>query len=499
MEHGIKDIAERLRNAKAGGRSCSLLVGAGCSVKAGIPLAAEFVEIIKEKHEMCYERADEPKTYASCMAELTVDERRELIGKYVDDAKINWAHVAMALLMREGYVDRVLTTNFDPLVVRACALLGEFPAVYDFAASDLFKPAHISDKAVFHLHGQRAGFAQLNTESEVNAHSQLLEPVFEDAGRGRLWIVVGYSGENDPVFRQLTRASHFDSGLYWIGYQDNEPAKHVHEGLLNADKDAHHIKGFDADSFFISLTQKLGIFPPQLIGQPFDHLGTMFEMLTPYPVGEAGGGPDVTKEAREAVSRAATNYARRKSTGARAQELLMAGKYDDVIAFRDEYEKDPTPELADSISWAYLGKGISLFDQARTKKGKDAGRLFAQAEKEYEAAVAFKVDMHQALNNWAQLLVTRALMNDENEREQLLADAREKALEADSLVEGYGAYNVACVAALRGDEKGCREWLEKWRDAGVVLSADPKGDPDFDSVRESDWFKEFIAGLEKPD
>ena len=62
------------------------------------------------------------------MAEL-----RDLVAEYVDSAKINWAHICIALLFQAGYVDRVLTTNFDPLVNRACALLGQFPAVYDCA------------------------------------------------------------------------------------------------------------------------------------------------------------------------------------------------------------------------------------------------------------------------------------------------------------------------------------------------------------------------------
>ena len=66
--------------------------------------------------------------------------------------------------MANGYVDRVLTTNFDPLVVRACAAVGVFPGVYDFAASTYFKGAFVPDRAVFHLHGQSTGFVLMNTQ-----------------------------------------------------------------------------------------------------------------------------------------------------------------------------------------------------------------------------------------------------------------------------------------------------------------------------------------------
>jgi hypothetical protein len=196
------------------------------------------------------------------MAELTLGERRDLIAEYVDKAKINWAHIGIACLLQKGYVDRFLTTNFDPLVMRACALLGEFPAVYDFAASQFLKPADIPDKAVFHLHGQRTAFVLMHTQAEVERQSERLGPLFQNAGEGRIWIVVGYSGENDPVFDHLARVDRFDNGLYWVGYLDSEPAEHVSKRLLLDGKYAFLVKGWDADSFFVSLTQKLGIFPP---------------------------------------------------------------------------------------------------------------------------------------------------------------------------------------------------------------------------------------------
>ena len=135
-------------------RGCTLLIGAGCSVTAGIPTAAGFVDVIRDEHKLAYERAT-AKTYPQCMAELLLAERRDLIARYVDKAQINWAHLCIALLMESGYVNSVLTTNFDLLVVRACAVLGVFPAVYDFATSQLLKRADIPDQALFYLHGQR--------------------------------------------------------------------------------------------------------------------------------------------------------------------------------------------------------------------------------------------------------------------------------------------------------------------------------------------------------
>jgi NAD-dependent SIR2 family protein deacetylase len=152
LQRSIDDVIESVRSAKDSGRSCALLVGAGCSVTAGIPAGRGFVERIQKDHRRDYQRAD-PKSYAQCMAQLAPAERRELIAGLVDKAQINWAHLAIAQLLKNGYVDRILTTKFDMLVARACALVGKFPATYDFAASQAIRTADLPNEAVIHLHG----------------------------------------------------------------------------------------------------------------------------------------------------------------------------------------------------------------------------------------------------------------------------------------------------------------------------------------------------------
>jgi len=77
----VEEIKETLQNAKSRGAKCALLIGAGCSVKAGIPTAAGFVDIIKDKYKHAYQRAPE-KTYPMCMGELLLRERRDLIAHH---------------------------------------------------------------------------------------------------------------------------------------------------------------------------------------------------------------------------------------------------------------------------------------------------------------------------------------------------------------------------------------------------------------------------------
>ena len=171
---------------------------------AGIPAAGGIVEYVEHNYGRKFARATQP-TYPDVMAELHERERRDVIGHFVDsdDLRVNWAHLCIGLLVHEGFVDRVLTTNFDPLVVRACAMLDDFPPVYDFGTSQLFQPANTPDKAVFYLHGQRSGFRMLHTVAECADHAKRLAPLIHETVQGRTVIVVGYSGANDPVFDLL--------------------------------------------------------------------------------------------------------------------------------------------------------------------------------------------------------------------------------------------------------------------------------------------------------
>jgi hypothetical protein len=439
VERKIEDVADTLRQGQKAGRGCTLLIGAGCSVTAGIPTAQGFVDLIRENHRAAYDRA-EPKTYMACMNQLTSGVRRDMIAEKVDRARINWAHMAIAQLMREGYVDRVLTTNFDRLVVRASAALGQFPAVYDFGASQLFKPADVPEKAVFHLHGQRTGFVLIITDQQTREHFDRLKPVFDDAGSGRTWIVVGYSGESDPVFDHLANVKSFDFGLYWVGYGDTDPTPAVRERLLEAEKDAYFIRGYDADRFFVDLTRKLECFPPDLVRRPFTHLKTFLETLTEFRLTSGEQTVDVLEETRHMVSKAIGHFEQSheptEEAGAPAEAAeppkppepataatpsepddalqlqattaLMAGNYEEVQTLARKLGDKLQGSLTDIVAWSFVAHGDQLAEQAKTKDGDEADRLFTEAGEKYRQALSIKPDKHEALYNWGNALLEQA-------------------------------------------------------------------------------------------
>ncbi len=446
----LMDIVESLKHAKRRSKKCSLLIGAGCSSTANIPLASGFVQTIKKDFPCAYERATEKK-YPQCMAQLSRGEQRDLIAKHVDNAQINWAHICIALLIKHGFVDRILTTNFDPLIVKACALLGEFPAVYDFAASQLYESNKIPDKAVIYLHGQRTGFVLMNTPKECKKHSKYLAPVFTDAGTGRVWLVVGYSGESDPVFKHIANINAFEYPLYWIGYDNNEPAPHLRDELLSADKDAYYVKGYDADKFFMELCRGLNIFPPKFVNKPFSHLQEILRPIAPYydtrtdkknileatydlidkaiasiekPVKPKAAGKKFTKTELDKIEMKIT-------------PLIMAGKYEEALKqvnlFGDPLPTDLTP-LYGSI---YNNWGNDLADQANHKDGIEADVLYKEACKKYAKAIMIRPNDFNAFYNWGTTIAQQAMLKQDMEAFSLYEQACTKFAKATEIKPDY--------------------------------------------------------------
>lgn len=375
-QRGRGDVVHALRAARRAKRPATLLIGAGCSATAGIPTAHGIVERIAREFPAAYERAGRGG-YAACMNELSEGVRRDIIREYVAAAKINWAHIAIAQLLKEGFVGQVLTTNFDPLLQRACALTGVSPAVYDLASAPRLVHHFVEPPAIFHLHGQHSGFMLLNTEAKMTEHARVLTPLFDRLGGGQPWIVAGYSGVTDPVFSAFANIPHFDYDAFWIGYEDSVDP-HV-EKLVTSEKGLHWIPGQDADTFFSDVARELECFPPLFLGQPFTHLQRELEGVAEWPfqlhfLGQPSpdASVDFLEAARELVRSAAAHFEDGKrisrkdivsGTALRALYYYHSGDYDRAIRLAPRRSLDQKLEIF--ISLALSGKAAMLLRDVR--------------------------------------------------------------------------------------------------------------------------------------
>lgn len=344
----LEDVVSALKKAKEDNINVNLLIGAGCSVTANIPAAQGMVDAIKKEFPGEFKRA-KIKDYPNCMSKLTPSERRNLISRIVKDAKINWTHIAIAQLLKHGYINRILTLNFDNLVQRACSLVNEFPAIYDMTTSSEFRTDLLFDKSVIHLHGQHTGFILCNTEEEVDAQSKVLQPIFDQLDQKSLWIVIGYSGNNDPIFKLLAKKEIFENRLFWVGYENNSPSEMLKSDLLSDEKYAFFIKGFNSDDFFVLVSQHLGCFPPTFIRKPFTHLSDTLDTLARYKIPSINhktvryrnieDSKAIHSLTKNVVQKAISSIENNKKL--MAQHYIMAGLFDEVIKLAEE----PTDEI----------------------------------------------------------------------------------------------------------------------------------------------------------
>ena len=138
----------------------------------------------------------------------------------------------------------------------------------------------------------------------------------------------------------------------------------------------------------------------------------------------------------------------------------------------------------------YTNWGSTLCKWARLKGDE---KLFEQARQKFEQAVNIKPNRSEAFNGLAATLLYRAqLAVGKPEYEDLLNQAEEKSLKAESLETGAGAYNLACIYAKRSDKDRCKIWLLVGQEAETLMTREQAmKDGDLDTVRDEPWFKEI--------
>jgi len=166
-----------------------------------------------------------------------------------------------------------------------------------------------------------------------------------------------------------------------------------------------------------------------------------------------------------------------------ALRLQNEGKYEEAC---DKYAE--LIKLNPDDHWAYNNWGTALTELARIKENEE---LFKDAYGKYAKAVEIKSDYHLAYNNWGgNLLYWARLKIGTPEYEDLLKQAEEKCLKAESLKKGEGAYNLACLYALRNNKEECRKWLLVRQETGTLPERNQAmKDSDFENVKNEQWFR----------
>ncbi len=170
-------------------------------------------------------------------------------------------------------------------------------------------------------------------------------------------------------------------------------------------------------------------------------------------------------------------------TGSEAQQLLD----ESIVKYKAALEIKPDDNVSLN-NW-----GISLLHLAEMKSGEEAETLYNESIQKYEAALDIEPDYHVALISWGSTLLDLSDLKTGKEEDDCLRLAESKLIRAEEISPGCGSYNLACLAALRGESLECKKWLESARKYDTLQSIRHMGkDQDFDSVRSEKWFKDFL-------
>ncbi|PHR61178.1 MAG: hypothetical protein COA43_04155 [Robiginitomaculum sp.] len=451
----IESVADAMRRAKKDpSTDFAFITGAGCSLSAGIPLASTLAKEIQKKHAFqCRKLSGKDKeNYGKCMANIDKKERIAILAPYLKNAKVNWAHIAIASMLEAGYIDRILTFNFDSVLARACGMVGQYPAVYDYGSAASSSTDHIVNPAIIHLHGQGHGHTLLNTGRETEQHVKNLRSLLQDTFDTHKILIVGYSGQSDAAFEEMNTIYNDRNQLFWAGFEEKLP--HHITSLLSESDIANYIANADADFFLMDLARELGCFPPVLMKNPYEHLLKELKPLAEFPFSN-DNKIDYAQDIRVQLEQDKTKWAKK---GPSYVSLLAEGAYQKIIDHSKTRNTIPKKDKS-LVAWAYEQQAIALNQQAfRESKS----NLFIQAREKRELALNLNPNFHESLYNWGVALAQQAQNTEQIiEKIKLYKQATEKYKQAIKIKPDYYKALYNWGSALADQARNTEQKIEK--------------------------------------
>ncbi len=419
-----------------------VFLGAGMSVTAGIPKADEIAKVILRKYKdspSIKRIPNEKRDYHTLMNCITAADRKSLLNKYVINAKINVSHIYLSHLLCEGYIDYIVTVNFDNLTLRALSLFNQFPAVYDISILKEITTTTFDIPGVIFMHGQHHGLWQLNTDTEMKKINDTAPHIFSKIANGRPWVVVGY-GASDPVFSHMVKLGRFDNNLFWVGYNDYDPPANVQSELLNKENSgAKFIKGFDADSFFMTLHNEIIVNQPDILAKPFTHIkklqesiidiqGEKFDgiksrlLITRNWVQKSINEYENGKKGDNLINR--QKYIERDNLKMELIDCLIRKRFDDVKNLEKKVSKSKNPKgYFEVLSSIYNNWGIELFEKAKAKPDLLDLPTNEEAKSKFRKAIEYNPNDFKAYTNLGNCTAEHAKKETSNVSDDLFTQA----------------------------------------------------------------------------
>ena len=324
-----------------------VLLGAGCSFSAGIPLATDVAKrcacllyqrygiagskkvgstnsdaalkaliaegVVPPRFRSDDGRGDWAELYKYFFADhlKSPNQQREIISRIIGEGQyaLNWAHACLGALVQHRYVHTVLTTNFDQLALQGIIRSGITPVVADGLESLTRISPSPAWPQIVHLHGsmhtydlRNSSIAITETENDRNLQTTMMSLLKQST----ILMVVGYAGGEEGVMSLLQHAATNIPRMvvYWVAHERSYLDLSVRaRTLLETGDNKYFILDQDADRFFQKLMRELGLGQPDWVANPIDALVEQSKELKGSPDAEIsdliGGYEQRVKHAHE--------------------------------------------------------------------------------------------------------------------------------------------------------------------------------------------------------
>ncbi|WP_273836945.1 SIR2 family protein [Halococcus sp. PRR34] len=257
----------------------ALLVGSGVSRGAEIPTGWEVIQDLirkvaeadggdpgPEPVEWYREEYDEEPRYDDLLEQLapSKEDRQSLLKSYFEPTDEerekgiktpSQAHESIAWLVKQGYIQVIVTTNFDRLLEQALKEKGVTPTVIAKPSdAEGAAPLAHDEAAILKVNGDYKASTLKNTADELDSYDpeieRLIKQVLDEYGM----IVCGWSGGWDSALRDLILSVvNRRYSMYWAAY--SELGEAAEELVEHRDGNVISIDG--GDNFFHSLKERV--------------------------------------------------------------------------------------------------------------------------------------------------------------------------------------------------------------------------------------------------
>jgi hypothetical protein len=200
----VTDLAKRM-NAKreSGSHPYVLILGAGASISSGTSLGKAVVERVVGSYDL--------KKFNRYLDRCSDDERFSVLRDLVEGASPSKGYQSLAELIRAGYFNVVLSTNFDPLLEDAVTSLQMRRRDYIFLVHGVMEPDFIASQMdnlvprvkILKLHGDLFYHKFYFTGDEIEEFPESISRCLEVYLNERDILIVGHDMRDSDINRCL--------------------------------------------------------------------------------------------------------------------------------------------------------------------------------------------------------------------------------------------------------------------------------------------------------